>query len=418
MTTARPVDDLLDAIDITDPAWHAAGGTDPVFALLRAHRPVERRRRTDGRPFWSLTRHAEADEVLRDPGTFSSEYGLVVDEIRHDGPDPSADRVLEMCRPAAHRDLRPQMAPTYSPRAAHEAEDGIRAVVVSVLDGLAGRDGFDVATDLAAPVAAGVVLRLLGIPEEGWPLVRELVEQAEDKGAPLVAGRPFRSRREEANHHLLRYLMRLTADGTERIGGHVGMLAGCRTVHGAPLGRMDVALNALALVDAGYGTTRHATTGAVLALVEHPDQVQRVLADPALLPRLSEEVVRWFSPIRQLSRVATREVELGGAAVAPGEIVTVWLGSANRDETVFADPDRIDVGRRVHRHLGYAVGPHLCLGMHLARTLLRVLVSELVTRLPPLRRDGPIRWLASNNTAGITRLPVAVTGPAGQRAAR
>jgi cholest-4-en-3-one 26-monooxygenase len=163
----------------------------------------------------------------------------------------------------------------------------------------------------------------------------------------------------------------------------------------------------LLLTVAGNETTRNAAAGGMLALCEHPDQWQRLLDDPSLVPTAAEEIVRWVSPVNMFRRTAVLDTELGGRPVAAGDKVVVFYASANRDADVFAAPQTFDVGREPNPHVGFGGGgPHFCLGRHLAALELRVLLQALRERLPGIRLDGEPSRLRSNFINGIKHMPV------------
>jgi cholest-4-en-3-one 26-monooxygenase len=166
----------------------------------------------------------------------------------------------------------------------------------------------------------------------------------------------------------------------------------------------------LLLSVAGNETTRNAASGGMLAFFEHPAQWQRLLADPGLIPTAAEEMVRWVSPVNLFRRTATCDTDLGGQAVAEGDKVVVFYASANRDESVFENPEEFDIGRDPNPHVGFGGGgPHFCLGRHLAALELRVLLQALTERMPDLALDGEASRLRSNFLNGIKHMPVRFT---------
>jgi cytochrome P450 len=163
------------------------------------------------------------------------------------------------------------------------------------------------------------------------------------------------------------------------------------------------------LIVAGNETTRNATTGGLLALFEHPEQRERLQRDLSILPTAVEEILRWTSPVTHMSRVATRDAEVGGQIVRKDEKVVMWYPSANRDEEIFPDPFRFDVTRTPNEHIAFGIGEHFCLGASLARLELRVMFEELLQRLPDIEAAGPPERLRSNFIGGIKHLPVHFT---------
>jgi cytochrome P450 len=171
------------------------------------------------------------------------------------------------------------------------------------------------------------------------------------------------------------------------------------------------------LLVAGSETTRNAIAGGLLALVEHPEQLAALRADPALLPTAVEEVLRWTAPTAYNRRTATRDVELGGEKIRAGDKVTHWVPSANRDESVFREPFRFDVHREPNPHLSFGQGAHHCLGASLARTEIAVVLEAVLARWSDIALDGPVEWARSNKHTGIRHLPVRF-GHSGPRAPR
>jgi cytochrome P450 len=160
---------------------------------------------------------------------------------------------------------------------------------------------------------------------------------------------------------------------------------------------------------AGNETLRNGLPGACIALLEHPDAQDQLRAEPALMGAAADEMLRWWTPVMTFRRTASQECELGGQHIRAGDKVVVSFTSANRDEAVFADPDRFDIRRHPNPHLVFGHGPHFCLGAHLARTQLRALFDEVLARTSSLTYAGPPSYLRSNFQRGVKRLPVAWT---------
>jgi cytochrome P450 len=175
---------------------------------------------------------------------------------------------------------------------------------------------------------------------------------------------------------------------------------------GERLTRQELQMFFFLLVIAGSDTTRSAIPGGVLALATHPDEYDRLRADPALLPSAIEEILRWHPPVLSFRRTATRDLELGGRQIAAGDKVVVYHVSAHYDEREFPDPLRFDVTREPNRHLAFGHGPHKCLGAHFARLQLDAFFAELLRRLPRVELDGPVVRLTSNFINGINHLPL------------
>ncbi len=183
-----------------------------------------------------------------------------------------------------------------------------------------------------------------------------------------------------------------------------------RPSDGIPLSGRDFDNYFLLLVVAGNETTRHAISHTMLALIDHPDQRERLRRDPSLIPGAVEEFLRWSSPVHHFRRTATRDTELGCRRISRGEKVVLWFSSGNRDETVFDAPYRFDVTRAPNDHLTFGKGgPHFCLGSSLARLELRVMFEELLPRLSDIRSTAEPRYVRSNFVNGLKELAVEVT---------
>jgi cytochrome P450 len=177
-------------------------------------------------------------------------------------------------------------------------------------------------------------------------------------------------------------------------------------VDGEKLRDDEIFLFFLLLILAGNETTRQASSGGMLALIENPDQRQRLIEDPSVLPLTIEEIVRWTSPVVHFERRATKDTEIRGQRIREGDTVVLWYPSANRDEDVFPDGDRFDVARTPNDHIAFGKGEHFCLGANLARLELRVMFEELMRRIPEMELAGPVTRLRSNFIGGIKRMPV------------
>jgi cytochrome P450 len=184
---------------------------------------------------------------------------------------------------------------------------------------------------------------------------------------------------------------------------------GTAALDGAPLSDRLIGYNGVLLIGAGFETTRNALSGGLLELIRKPGERERLQSDPALIPTAVEEILRWTCPLTNAMRTATRDVEIRGQRIRAGERVTIWLPSGNRDEEIFPDAGRFDVGRSPNEHIGFGYGEHFCLGAHLARLEIRVLLDEILNRLPDIRLGGAVERICSNQLAGIKHMPIKFT---------
>lgn len=395
----------LSTVDLFDAGFFAEGDPHPVWAEMRARAPLHRQVLPDGRSFRSVTRFHDACRVLGDHRAFTSERGSVLTQLGVD--DTSAGHMLVSSDPPRHGELRRPLNARLSARTLAAWDDRIRRAVLRFLAPALDGGEWDVA-ERAYALPMTVAGSLLGIPEDDWD---ELVRWTAMAAAPDDTRFRIRSSGATlaiAHHQLFEYFgaqVKLRRDDdparTDLIGHLMTMTAG-----GAPLTDEEVVYNCYSILLGANATTPHTVSGTILALAEHDAQLRRVLDDPGLVPQLVEEGLRWTSAANSFLRYAVADTELSGGRVEAGEAVAVWIGSANRDESVFADPYRFDVTRTENRHIAFGHGPHYCLGATLARLTFRILFTEFFRRFRTIEVTGAPRHLASVFIAGLTSLPV------------
>lgn len=399
----------LEEIDLADPGLYASGDPHAVWRTLRREAPVFWNRQRHGPGFWVVTRYDDIRRVSRDPRTFISSGGTSTQDLER-GDTASLDYklmqgTLVITDPPRHTKLRALVNKTFTPQAVARLEPFIREAVVGLIDEVAPRGACDVVADLSARLPFTVICELLGIPEaDRRPLFVSLKPMMASR-VELLPGEP-----ESALAGAMALVDYLTAMVEERslrpredlLSGMVGV-----EIEGERLTRADMLAMSILLFIAGSETTMNAISGGVLTFVENPAERARLDADPSLWPTAVEEILRWTSPTMvSMVRTATRDAEIRGTPVATGQKVTLWYGSANRDEEAFADPDRFDVGRTPNEHLAFGFGAHFCLGASLAQLEIRVMFEEMFARLPDVALAGPVVRLRSNIFAGFESIPV------------
>lgn len=390
----------LAAVDFTDLDNFAAGFPHGLFAVHRRDAPVYWHEPTehtpDGEGFWSVATHAETLAVLRDPSTFSSETGgsrpyggTLLQDL------PIAGQVLNMMDDPRHAQIRRLVSSGLTPRMIGRVEDDLRVRARRLLDDVEPGQPFDFLVDVAAELPMQMICILLGVPESERHWLFHAIEPQFDLGRTASA---------DDGARMYAYGAELVA--AKRANPTDDMLSIVANDEACGLSELELYLFFSLLFSAGAETTRNAVAGGLLALVDHPDQMQLLRSSPELLPTTVEEMVRWTSPSPSKRRTATRDVLLGGCSIEAGQKVQIWEGSANRDELVFPDADAFDVTRTPNPHLGFGQGVHYCLGAHLARLELRVLFEELLGRFASVSMAGPVEWTRSNRHTGIRSLPV------------
>lgn len=374
----------------TDPAYF------DVLAQLRRDDPVHRYR--DGS--WVLTRYNDVRAVSRDPGRFSSAAGVLMDDLPRHGHRIEGS-ILHL-DPPEHAPWRKLVARSFTPRAVGTMEPRVRELAASVLDRFGPGDEVDFVAELASAFPVDVIADLLGIPVDDREDFRRwsdaCVEQPEGGRQEAMA----------TMGELLGFLGAHVDDRRARPGGDLATDVATAEIDGCPISRGAAVMYLLALLVAGNETTRHLLSGTVAALSEHPDQRDRLAADPSGIALAVEEGLRWTTPIQQFGRTATEDVELHGRRIAAGDWVVISYASANRDESVFGPAaDRFDTARPVPpTHLSFGFGEHLCLGASLARLEGRVFLEELLRRFPRTEVAGEPAWVHSTLVRGMRTLPV------------
>lgn len=404
---------VLSQIDFTDLDNFASGFPHDLFKVHRREAPVYWHEPTehtpDGEGFWSVATYAETLAVLKDPQTYSSVTGgsrpyggTLLQDLA------IAGQVLNMMDDPRHAHIRRLVSSGLTPRMIARVEDDLRSRTRCLLDAVVPGEAFDFLIDVAAELPMQMICILLGVPESERHWLFEAIEPQFDFGGSRTA-RVGQLSAEEAGSRMYAYGQELIAAKRAQPTDDMLSVVANATVDDtdAPsLSEIELYLFFSLLFSAGAETTRNAVAGGLLALAEHPDQLRSLRDDFELLPTAVEEMVRWTTPSPSKRRTATAATVLGGQEIAAGDKVQIWEGSANRDPSVFVDPDAFDITRKPNPHLGFGQGIHYCLGANLARLELRVLYEELLARFGSVKVVKPVEWTRSNRHTGIRHLVV------------
>jgi cytochrome P450 len=411
--------DVIDDIDLADNDAFVERVPYEWFDALRRADPVHWQPERSGRGFWAVTAHADVVRVSNDWATFSSQTGAsALEDLAPDALE--ARRSMIDTDPPLHTSLRLTVSTPFRPRKISEYAQLIRSITRDVLRDALAEDRFDFVERVATPIPIRALCRLLGVPPEDEGLLVSLGDQLiantdPDLTSVLLDGGeseqyrllPFRN---PAALELFEYSQRISKERRQQPRSDLVSELVQATLGGEPLDTREIDAMFLLLVVAGNETTRQAIALGVQALLEHPDQIALLAdLDDAGWRTAVEELLRWTTPLHHFRRTTTRDVELHGKELAAGDKVVVWYTSANRDENVFEDPYQLDLRRSPNPHTTFGRGgPHHCLGEHLARLELRVLLEELRTVLPRLETDGEAVRIRSNFTNGLKRFRVRV----------
>lgn len=380
----------------------------PVWRRLRDEAPVYRNEQLD---FWALSRFDDIDAAHRDPATFSSARGTVLERMT--GERDSSGMMIFL-DPPDHTQLRRLVSRAFSPRRMLLIEDRIRALCAELLDPFRGGPGFDYVQEFAAQLPSRVISSLLGVPASDQEEQRRRVDGMFhiEPGSGMANDHSFTSALA-----LIEYLTELVEQRTidpqddlvsDLVRADVAT-RGSETGH--HLSTKEATEFTLLLYTAGTETVAKLLGNAAVVLAAHPDQRAELHADPRLIPNALEELLRYESPSPVNGRWTTREVALHGVVIPADSRVLLLTGSAGRDHRLFADADRFDVHRTIHRHLSFGYGVHFCIGAALARLESRIAIEETLRRFPAWDVDtGGLRRVNTSTVRGYDRVPVTICG--------
>jgi cholest-4-en-3-one 26-monooxygenase len=402
-------------VDLSNPDTFVEGIPLAVFQRLRTEAPLYWQPEKAGQGFWCVTRYADLMAVSKDPLTFSSARGGTnIFDVSEE--DLSMVRLLMLnMDPPKHNKFRRLVSTGFTARMVTQLEPHVREICRHLIDKVVERESFDFVTEIAAELPLLVIAELLGVPVADRHKVFEWSNSLVGFDDP-----EYRTSLETgkiASAQMWAYANQLAMERKEHpLGDLVSVLMEAE-VDGDRLSEAEFDSFFLLLAVAGNETTRNLISGGMRALIEHPDERARVLADPSLLPTAIEELLRWVSPLIHFRRTATRDVEMHGKTIREGDKVVIFYPSANNDERVFVNPQTFNVSRAPNEHLAFGIGEHFCLGANLARLEIRLIFEEMLRRLPDLELAGSVRRLRSNFINGIKAMPVRRAGLAGRATA-
>jgi cytochrome P450 len=394
-------------LDLTDPA--VVADPYPSFARARAAAPVQWH---DGLGLWLAFTHAEANAVLRDrrlgriwadkePAERFGSFNLI-----------HRNAILEM-EPPEHTRLRRLISSAFARGHVERLRPWVEQLARDLVDGLversAGTEPVDVLTGMAEQLPVDVIAELLGVPDAVRPLLRPW-SNAIVKMYEYGRTTEIEDSAERAAAEFVAYLRTLAAERRRSPGEDLlSHLVSVRDSEGDRLTEDELVTTCILLLNAGHEATVNVSGNGLLALLEHPDQLNRLREDPGLLPTAIEELMRFDSPLQLFERTATEDVEIGGITVSAGQKIAALLGSANHDPAVFDSPEVLDVGRTDNPHISFGAGVHFCIGAPLARVELQASFGALLERTTRLELGRPARRRPEFVIRGLAELPVVLT---------
>ena len=400
----------LDNINIIGPDHYAQNGYPHAeWTYLRKHKPVFRCEHPGTDPFWAITKHADIVEIARQPRLFLNGPRLLVFVVEP-GFEPEATppfrHLLDM-DPPEHGEYRALVSRKFTPRGVRELEPQINAIAKDVLDGVTGRDSCDFVIDISSKIPLAVIAELLGVPHQDWEQLFQWTNETIGGTDPeFQQGATMQETLDRARLGLFQYFSNMVAERIKTPTNDITSIVANAKINGQPLPQLELLSYFFLLVVAGNETTRNATTGGLLALIENPEQWDRLKKNPALIKPAVEEIVRWTTPVIQFARTASEDTEIRGQKIRAGESVCLFYPSANRDEEVFDNPFKFDIGRDPNPHIAFGIGEHFCLGANLARLELEAIFRQIVERMEYAELAGPVERLRSSFVGGIKHMPI------------
>jgi cytochrome P450 len=409
MTATAPA---LDDLDIVSNETFADNGyPHAAWTRLRRESPLHYFTRGVKVPFWAVTRHEDIVWVSRQPRRLLNAPRLAVfPAFAPPAEDERMARHLLNMDAPDHAEYRKLASPWFTPRSIRRLQPAIERISGELLDALCA-DGGDAETDfvtsVAAPLPLSVLAELLGVPRADWNLMFEWTNAiigAQDPEYRLSEDAQQSAR--QAQEGLFRYFVALVDERRKRPRQDMVSVLATAKLRGAEVPPFELLSYFLLLVVAGNETTRNATSGGLLALIENPDQLEELRDDPDLLDPAVEEILRWTTPVIQFCRTASEDFERRGQKIRAGDSLCLFYPSANRDEEVFDAPFDFRIDRRPNPHLAFGIGEHFCMGANLARLELRVVFSQLAARIEGIEAAGPVERLRSSFLGGVKHMPI------------
>ncbi len=383
---------------------------------LRAHAPVSWVDVAGYRPFWAITKHADVMAIERQNDLFTNHPRplLMVTELEEkllaDQEAGIGLRTLIHMDDPHHRDMRKIGVDWFRPKAMRALKTRCDELARIYVDKMLERGPeLDFVQEIAVNYPLYVILSLLGLPESDFPRMLKLTQE-------MFGGDDTELRRGEVNTDVLatlldffNYFSALTASRREHPTEDLASAIANATINGEPLSDMDTISYYVIVASAGHDTTSAAISGGLLALLENPGELRRLQQDTGLMGTAVEEMIRWVVPVKEFMRTAQADTEVRGVPIAKGESVLLSYVSANRDEEVFTDPFRFDVGRDPNKHLSFGHGVHFCLGAALARLEMNSFFSELIPRIKSIEMADDPQLIATTFVGGPKHLPIRYT---------
>ena len=390
---------------------------DAIFTDMRKNAPIALIDHPDFDSFWAITKHADIVEIERHNDLFINDPRAVLQDkateaavLEATGGSHLLLRTLIHMDNPDHKTYRGLTQNWFLPGSLRDWEPKIQALAKMFVDRMAGMDGAcDFAQDIAVWYPLRVVMMILGVPEEDEARMLRLTQE-------LFGAQDEELQREKSDTEdsdtisdFFMYFTQITEDRRANPRDDAASLIANATIDGELIGHLEAMSYYIIIATAGHDTTSSSTSGGLLALIENPEELAKLKADPSLIGSAVDEMIRWTTPVKHFMRTATEDYEIRGQVIKKGESVMLLYPSANKDEEVFEDPFSFKVDRKQNKHVAFGFGAHLCLGQYLAKLEMKMLLEELLPRLDEIELAGDPSLIKGSFVSGLKHLPIRYT---------
>ena len=409
---------------LVDPRAYGDGRIHETYTWLRSHRPLAVAEPEGFDPFWVVTRHADILDISRQNDLFhNGDRATTIVGKEGDarvrqmtGGSPHLVRSLVQMDAPDHPKYRALTQAWFMPQNIRKLEDRIRQIARASVERMAATGGeCDFVTEVALHYPLHVIMEILGVPEVDEPRMLMLTQELFGASDPDLGRKPSQAADQmdaamgmiqQVIGDFYQYFGKISADRRAVPTDDLATVIANAKLDDKPISELEAMSYYMIVATAGHDTTSSSTAGALWGLAENPDQLAWVKQDPARIPGLIDEAIRWSTPVKTFMRSATEDTEVDGRAIAKGDWLMLCYASGNRDEAVFENADQFRADRSPNRQLAFGYGAHLCLGQHLAKMEMRVLFEELLPRLKSVELAGTPRMSQAVFVNGLKSLPI------------
>ena len=401
-----------DGMKLLDPALYANGGPPhDLFTQLRKAEPVSRWEIPGVEPFWAIVKHADITHISKRPNQFLSEPGITlapVNQSATDVPGFSDMRVVINMDPPEHRKVRKVASPWFTPRALSTIDASIEESAEHLVNALVEKSESlaDLATDVAVKHPLRILSTALGIPRDEEGKILDLTNRLFGADDEEIGGGAQPEDFAQLGMEFVQLFLPIIQNRRENPTADLASVLANGTIDGEAMGPMETLGYYLIVFNAGHDTTKNALAGGIRALVEHPEQYEKLRKDPSLLPGAVEEILRWTSSVNYMKRTAAEDTVVNGVEIPKGDALVMFYASGNRDEDVFEDPFSFNIERKPNPHIAFGYGEHFCMGAHFARRSMAAILGRLVSRIDSWELAGDPEWIKASFVVGLKHLPV------------